>query len=156
VLVAVDVTVGVAVLVGVLVAVNVAVDVAVLVGVLVAVSVAAVVGVLVAVEVAVFVAVSIAVDVLPGVSVPLEASVAVLVAVKLGGDNFVGVNNTNVPVDEGVIVGASVERMSVGAEVFSGVTVAFGTRVGTDAPGVRKKLIQMGGVRIAGSSGGRL
>ena len=147
------VLVGVAVEVGVLVAVNVAVGVAVLVGVLAGVLVAVDVAVLVAV--AVLVVVGVIVGVLLRAGVPTEAIVAVLVAVKLGINNFVGVKNTNVPVDVGVIVGASVDGISVGGGVFGGVTVAFGTRVGADAPGVRKKLIQMGGVRMAGSSGGR-
>jgi hypothetical protein len=111
--------------------------------------------VLVAVAVAVLIAVGVAVGVRLGVSVPMEAIVAVLVAVILGVENFVGVNNTNVPMDVGVIVGASVDGISVGAKVFGGVTVAFGTRVGMDAPGVRKKFIQTGGVRMAGSMGGR-
>lgn len=130
--------------VGVLVAVNVAVDVEVLVGVLVAV------------DVAVLVAVGVAVEVPPGVNVPREEIAAVLVTVALGVENLVGVKNTNVPVDVGVRVGTPVDGICVGTEVFGEVAVASGTLVGTDWPGVRKKLIQTGGVRMAGSSGGRM
>lgn len=80
-------------------------------------------------------------------------TVAVLVAVGLGVEYFVGVKSTNVPVDVGVVVGAVVDGICVGTEVFCGVTVPCGARVGMDCPGVRNTLIQMGGVRIAGSTG---
>lgn len=57
-------------------------------------------------------------------------TVAVLVAVGLGVEYLVGVKSTNVPV--GVVVGAVVDGTCVGTEVFCGVTVACGTRVGMD------------------------
>jgi hypothetical protein len=66
---------------------------------------------------------------------------------------FVGVKSTNVLVTVGVVVAAVVAGICVGIEVFGGVTVACGTRVGMDWPGVRNTLIQMGGVRMAGSTG---
>ena len=138
----------VAVDVGVLVAVNVAVEVAVLVGVLVAVNVAA--------DVAVLVANNVAVDVLLGTSVPVvETTVAVLVNAGLDVDNFVGVKKTKVLVRVGVDAGRSVDGICVGAVIFVGKIVALGTRVGMVCPGVRKTLIQTGGVRMAGSMSGK-
>jgi hypothetical protein len=80
-------------------------------------------------------------------------TVAVLVAVDLGVEYFVGVKSTNVPVDVGVAVRTLVDVLWVGTEVFCGVPVACRTRVGKDWPGVRNTLIQMGGVRMAGSTG---
>jgi len=152
--------VGVAVAVSVLVAVNVAVEVAVLVGVLVAVKVAAdvavLVGMLVLVGVAVLVANNVVVDVLLGTSVPVvETTVAVLVNAGLDVDNFVGVKKTKVLVRVGVDAGRSVDGICVGAVIFVGKIVALGTRVGMVCPGVRKTLIQTGGVRMAGSMSGK-
>ena len=107
------------------------------------------------VGVAVRVGVADVVGALLGASVPIWVTVAVFVAVKLGMDIFVGVNNTNVPVDVGEEVDRVVGGICVGTVVFVGVT-GTGIRLGMDWPGVRKILIQTGGVRMAGSSGARL
>lgn len=142
---------GVFVAVGVKVEVPVAVKVEV--GVAVLVAVAVFVNVAVLVGVTVLVAVEVAVGVLLGVSVPLVMTVAVLVAVGLGVEYFVGVKRTNVPVVVGVPVRTLVDVRWMGTEVFCGVPVAFGTLVGMDWPGVKNRLIQIGGVRMAGSTG---
>ena len=140
------------------------VAVAVAVGVLVAVNVAVAVGVFVRVAVlvgvAVFVAVAVVVEVPVGVFVAVAEGVAVLVALGLGVDVFVkagldvavcaGGKYTSVLV--GVLDRALVLTTETRVDVGGGTGVSvMRIRVGAEAPGVRKTLIQTGWVRMAGS-----